>query len=167
MNEELLRAWRTGAEEPGAVLLDGFHPLKHALRFGGAVRQVLTADRAALLALAAELAPDVAPALDALAVELPEAALRTLAPRLSPTGVVALAVRPTAEANRAALAVRPRPAPVVLLENPRNLGNVGAVIRLAAASARPAWSPPANWTPGTPPCSAAARACTSPPPSNG
>ncbi|WP_328955883.1 TrmH family RNA methyltransferase [Kitasatospora purpeofusca] len=132
MNEELLRAWRTGAEEPGAVLLDGFHPLKHALRFGGAVRQVLTADRAALLALAAELAPDVAPALDALAVELPEAALRTLAPRLSPTGVVALAVRPTAEANRAALAVRPRPAPVVLLENPRNLGNVGAVIRLAA-----------------------------------
>ncbi|MEK2487941.1 TrmH family RNA methyltransferase [Kitasatospora purpeofusca] len=132
MNEELLRAWRTGAEEPGAVLLDGFHPLKHALRFGGAVRQVLTADRSALLALAAELAPDVAPALDALAVELPEAALRTLAPRLSPTGVVALAVRPTAGANRAALAVRPRPAPVVLLENPRNLGNVGAVIRLAA-----------------------------------
>ncbi|MFF8770000.1 TrmH family RNA methyltransferase [Kitasatospora sp. NPDC015120] len=132
MNEELLRDWRAGAEEPGTVLLDGFHPLKHALRFGGTVRQVLTADRAALLALAAELAPDVAPALDALAAELPGAALRTLAPRLHPTGVIALAVRPTAAANRAALAVRPRPAPVVLLENPRNLGNVGAVIRLAA-----------------------------------
>ncbi|MFB6893763.1 TrmH family RNA methyltransferase [Kitasatospora sp. NPDC056327] len=132
MNEELLRSWRAGAEEPGTVLLDGFHPLKHALRFGGDVRRVLTADRAALLALAAGLAPDVVPALDGLAAELPEAALRTLAPRLHPTGVIALAVRPTAEANRAALAVRPRTAPVVLLENPRNLGNVGAVIRLAA-----------------------------------
>ncbi|MFD0275006.1 TrmH family RNA methyltransferase [Kitasatospora sp. NPDC127111] len=132
MNDELVRAWRADARVPGTVLLDGFHALKHALRFGGAVRQVLTADRAALLALADELAADVRPALDGLAVELPEAELRTLVPRLHPTGVVALAARPTAEANLAALARRPRTAPVVLLENPRNLGNVGAVIRLAA-----------------------------------
>ncbi|MFE5580431.1 TrmH family RNA methyltransferase [Kitasatospora sp. NPDC056531] len=132
MDEELVRAWRTAERERGAVLLDGFHALKHALRFGGDVRRVLTADRAALLALAAELAEDVVPALDGLAVELPEARLRTLAPRLHPTGVIALAVRPSVEANRAVLAHRPRRAPVVLLENPRNLGNVGAVIRLAA-----------------------------------
>ncbi|WP_327679110.1 TrmH family RNA methyltransferase [Kitasatospora sp. NBC_00458] len=132
MNEELLRAWRAGADEPWTVLLDGFHPLKHALRFGGAVRQVLTADRTGLLALAAELAPDTVPALESLAAELPEKALRTLAPRLHPTGVIALAARPTTGANRAALARRPRSAPVVLLEDPRNLGNVGAVIRLAA-----------------------------------
>ncbi|MEU6231735.1 TrmH family RNA methyltransferase [Kitasatospora sp. NPDC047058] len=132
MNEELVRAWRAGVQVPGTVLLDGFHALKHALRFGGDVRQVLTADRAALLALADELAGDVRPALDGLAVELSEAELRTLVPRLHPTGVAALAARPTAAANLAALARLPRPAPVVLLENPRNLGNVGAVIRLAA-----------------------------------
>ncbi|MFD8755074.1 TrmH family RNA methyltransferase [Kitasatospora sp. NPDC059577] len=132
MDDEVVRAWRAVEREPGAVLLDGFHALKHALRFGGDVRRVLTADRAALLALAAELAADVAPALDGLAVELPEAALRALAPRLHPTGVIALAVRPSPEANLAALDRRPRRAPVVLLENPRNLGNVGAVIRLAA-----------------------------------
>ncbi|MFE6054681.1 TrmH family RNA methyltransferase [Kitasatospora sp. NPDC056446] len=132
MDDELVRAWRAAEREPGAVLLDGFHALKHALRFGGDVRQVLTADRAGLLALAAELAGDVVPALDAVAVEAPGAVLRTLAPRLHPTGVIALAVRPSPEANLAALAGRPRRAPVVLLENPRNLGNVGAVIRLAA-----------------------------------
>ncbi|MFJ5119560.1 MULTISPECIES: TrmH family RNA methyltransferase [unclassified Kitasatospora] len=132
MNDELVRAWRAGAQAPETVLLDGFHALKHALRFGGDVRQVLTADRAGLLALAAELAGDVVPALDALAVELPEPALRTLVPRPHPTGVISLATRPTAGANRAALARHPRQAPVVLLENPRNLGNVGAVIRLAA-----------------------------------
>ncbi|MFJ3787899.1 TrmH family RNA methyltransferase [Kitasatospora sp. NPDC090091] len=131
-DDQWVRTWRVGAQEPGTVLLDGFHALKHALRFGGDVRQVLTADRAALLALAAELAEDVGPALDRLAVELPEAQLRELVPRLHPTGVIALAARPTAAANLAALAHRPRTAPVVLLENPRNLGNVGAVIRLAA-----------------------------------
>ncbi|WP_030233239.1 TrmH family RNA methyltransferase [Streptomyces sp. NRRL S-350] len=130
--DEVVRAWRAAEREPGAVLLDGFHALKHALRFGGDVRRMLTADRTALRALAAELAGDVAPAVDALAVELPQAVLRTLAPRLHPTGVIALAVRPSPEANLAALAGRPRRAPVVLLENPRNLGNVGAVIRLAA-----------------------------------
>ncbi|MER7671721.1 TrmH family RNA methyltransferase [Kitasatospora sp. NPDC096128] len=130
MDDELVREWR--AAEQGAVLLDGFHPLKHALRFGGEVRRVLTADRGALLALAGELAPDVVPALDVLAVEVTEERLRGLAPRLHPTGVVALAVRPSVEANRAALGLLPRRAPVVVLENPRNLGNVGAVIRLAA-----------------------------------
>ncbi|MFJ9946328.1 TrmH family RNA methyltransferase [Kitasatospora sp. NPDC091207] len=132
MNDELVRAWRADAAAPDTVLLDGFHALKHALRFGGDVRRVLTADRAALLALAAELAGDVAPAVAATAVELPEAALRTLVPRLHPTGVIALAGRPTTGANLAALGRQPRTAPVVLLENPRNLGNVGAVIRLAA-----------------------------------
>ncbi|WP_030055556.1 MULTISPECIES: TrmH family RNA methyltransferase [Streptomyces] len=131
-DEELVRAWRAAEGEPGAVLLDGFHALKHALRFGGDVRWVLTADRGALAALGAELAGDVVAAVDALAVELPEVVLRTLVPRLHPTGVIALAVRPSAEANLAALGARPRRAPVVVLENPRNLGNVGAVIRLAA-----------------------------------
>ncbi|MEU1288481.1 TrmH family RNA methyltransferase [Kitasatospora sp. NPDC005856] len=133
MDEDgLVRAWRVAEREPGAVLLDGFHALKHALRFGGEVRRVLTADRGALLALAGELAPDVVPALEGLAVEVPEEALRGLVPRLHPTGVAALAGRPGVAANRAVLARRPRRAPVVVLENPRNLGNVGAVIRLAA-----------------------------------
>ncbi|MEU4119477.1 TrmH family RNA methyltransferase [Kitasatospora sp. NPDC028055] len=130
MEDEVVRDWRAVAA--GAVLLDGFHPLKHALRFGGEVRRVLTVDRGALLALAGELAPDVVAALDGLAVEVAEERLRGLAPRLHPTGVVALAARPSVAVNRAVLGRLPRRAPVVVLENPRNLGNVGAVIRLAA-----------------------------------
>ncbi|MEU3574776.1 RNA methyltransferase [Kitasatospora sp. NPDC036755] len=130
--DELVREWRAAERVPGVVVLDGFHALKHAVRFGGEVRRVVTADRGALLALAGELAPDVVPALEGLAVEVPEAVLRGLVARVHPTGVVALAVRPGVEANRAVLGRRPREAPVVVLENPRNLGNVGAVIRLAA-----------------------------------
>lgn len=122
--------WRARAET--SVLLDGFHALKHALRFGARVPVALAASRAAALALAEELAPDVRDALDRLLVEVPEETLRALVPRLHPTGVAALAVRPDRAANLAAVAHLPRTAPVVVLDNPRNLGNAGAVIRLAA-----------------------------------
>ncbi|QMU79908.1 TrmH family RNA methyltransferase [Streptacidiphilus sp. PB12-B1b] len=122
--------WRQLA--PESVLLDGFHALKHALRFGTDIRAVLTSDRAAVAELAGQLADDVAARVDALAVEIPAAALRELVPRVHPTGVVALAARPARAANLARLARQPRRAPVVLLDNPRNLGNVGAVVRLAA-----------------------------------
>ncbi|WP_042408478.1 TrmH family RNA methyltransferase [Streptacidiphilus carbonis] len=129
--DDAIEKWRRGVAG-GGVLLDGFHALKHALRFGAAVTGVLTSDRAGVARLAAELAPDVAAELDALAVEVPAAVLRELVPRLHPTGIAALAVRRPRPANLAALARRPRPAPVVLLDNPRNLGNIGAVVRLAA-----------------------------------
>ncbi|NKI41062.1 TrmH family RNA methyltransferase [Streptomyces physcomitrii] len=130
---QAVRAWRARAEGgEGFVLLDGFHALKHALRFGARVPMALTADRAAALALAAELAPDVVTALDALLTEVPEDTLRELVPRLHPTAVAALAARPDRAAQLAALARMPRRTPVVVLDDPRNLGNAGAVIRLAA-----------------------------------
>ncbi|MEF3119413.1 TrmH family RNA methyltransferase [Streptomyces chrestomyceticus] len=131
-SDDPVRRWRASADDPASVLLDGFHALKHALRFGGDVRHVLTSDKPALLALAEELADDLTGDLDALAEQVPVAALRTLLPKVHPTGVAALAVRPDAAANLARLREVPRPAPVVLLENPRNLGNIGAVVRLAA-----------------------------------
>ncbi|MFF8672383.1 TrmH family RNA methyltransferase [Streptomyces sp. NPDC015242] len=114
------------------VLLDGFHALKHALRFGAEVPVAVTADRAAALALAQELAPDVRDTLDALLTEVPHGTYTSLVPRPHPTAVAALAVRPSRDAHLAALAHSPRTAPVVVLDNPRNLGNAGAVIRLAA-----------------------------------
>ncbi|MFB7598858.1 TrmH family RNA methyltransferase [Streptomyces sp. NPDC056160] len=123
-------AWRRLAG--GAVLLDGFHALKHALRFGAEVPVAVAADREAALALADELAPDVRDALDALLVEVGRETYASLVPRPHPTAVAALAVRPSREAGLRALAHMPRSAPVVVLDEPRNLGNAGAVIRLAA-----------------------------------
>ncbi|MFG2814536.1 TrmH family RNA methyltransferase [Streptomyces sp. NPDC048410] len=125
-----LNRWRERAGD--AVLLDGFHALKHALRFGAEVPVAVTTDRAATLALAGELAGDVRDPLDALLTEVPQAVYASLVPRPHPTGVAALAVRPSREANLKALAELPRTAPVVVLDEPRNLGNAGAVIRLAA-----------------------------------
>jgi RNA methyltransferase, TrmH family len=128
------RRWRETAAEPGVVLLDGFHAVKHALRFGAQIRLILTADMHKLRALSQALAPDVTETLAARAVEIPGPTLETLVTRAHPTGVAALAVRPSAEANRAALTGPDRSAPVVVLDHPRNLGNVGAVIRVAAGS---------------------------------
>ncbi|MFI8349152.1 TrmH family RNA methyltransferase [Streptomyces sp. NPDC085596] len=125
-----LNRWRERAGD--AVLLDGFHALKHALRFGAEVPVAVTTDREATLALAGELAGDVRDTLDALLTEVPQAVYATLVPRPHPTGVAALAVRPAREANLKTLAHLPRTAPVVVLDEPRNLGNAGAVIRLAA-----------------------------------
>ncbi|GGV72711.1 MULTISPECIES: TrmH family RNA methyltransferase [Streptomyces] len=115
----------------GCVLLDGFHALKHAVRFGAEVPVAVTTDRRAALVLAEELAPDVRDRLDALLTEVPEETYRSLVSRPHPTAVAALAVRPDRQDNLRALEL-PRSAPVVVLDQPRNLGNAGAVVRLAA-----------------------------------
>ncbi|ARZ69120.1 TrmH family RNA methyltransferase [Streptomyces sp. HU2014] len=125
-----VRQW--GEAAPDAVLLDGFHALKHALRFGADVRLAVAADKKATLALAGQLADDLTGTLDERLVEIPARALKELLPRVHPTGVAALAARPARRANLDTLSRAPRRAPVVVLDNPRNLGNVGAVIRLAA-----------------------------------
>ncbi|HEY5834302.1 TrmH family RNA methyltransferase [Streptomyces sp.] len=127
-----VRRWRAVATDPDTVLLDGFHALKHALRFGAAVHVAVTADKDATLRLAADLATDLTADLGPRVAEIPVGALRELVARVHPTAVAALAARSDREANLAALARLPRQAPVVVLDNPRNLGNVGAVIRLAA-----------------------------------
>ncbi|GEC08143.1 rRNA methyltransferase [Streptomyces spinoverrucosus] len=128
--QQQVSAWRRLADT--CVLLDGFHALKHALRFGAEVPLAVTADREAALALADELAADVRQTLAALLTEVPESTYASLVPRPHPTAVAALAVRPSRAANLRALARTPRSAPVVVLDQPRNLGNAGAVIRLAA-----------------------------------
>ncbi|OWA08394.1 rRNA methyltransferase [Streptomyces sp. CS113] len=123
-------SWRRHVGQ--CVLLDGFHALKHALRFGAEVPVAVTSDRAGALALADDLAPDVRDALAGLLTEVPHATYASLVARPHPTAVAALAVRPSRAAGLEALARTPRSAPVVVLDQPRNLGNAGAVIRLAA-----------------------------------
>ena len=104
------------------VGLEGFHAVKHALRFAPSlVRTVTVVSHDAAARLAAELAPDVATALLALAVE---------GPVDHPTGISGTADRP--DPDRSCL--RDRSAPLVLLDGPRHPGNAGAAIRVAAAA---------------------------------
>ncbi len=117
---DVSRARRT----PGLVVLEGFHAIKHALRFGGELLGAWTADPEALEELRGRLAPDVQ-----LSAEVVDAAaLKQVVPRGQ---VVAVARRPAQPDPDTVLA---GPGHVVLLEDPRHLGNLGAVIRVAAAA---------------------------------
>ena len=104
------------------VRLEGFHAVKHALRFAphlvGAV-EVRSVE--AVRALAQRLAPDL------IEVLLARATVREVAHH---TGVEADAERPPED--RSVLAARA--APLVLLDAPRSPGNAGAVVRVAAAA---------------------------------
>jgi tRNA G18 (ribose-2'-O)-methylase SpoU len=113
------------------VVIEGFHALKHALRFGAEIEALATSDGDGLAALSASLAPDVAAALGQATVVGPEA-LAAMAPRAPRTAVMAIARRPTVTAP--AIWNDPREAPVVLLEDPRTMGNVGACVRVAAGA---------------------------------
>lgn len=104
------------------VRLEGFHAVKHALRFAPDLVDVVTVrDLDGARALAEQLAPDIAAAMLARA---------TLGAVEHPTGVDAQAQRPPED--RSVLSTRRTP--LVLLDDPRHPGNAGAVIRVAAAA---------------------------------
>lgn len=128
--EALAAAFRAARRDPARAVLEGFHALKHALRFGAEIEVVAAVEPDALEVLAARLAPDLAGRFAALAEPIPRHALGALVPRPPRTEVVAIARRP--RTDLAALEGDPRP--VVALEDPRHLGNVGAVVRVAAGA---------------------------------
>ena len=113
-------------------MLEGFHPIKHALRFGASVVEVACSDTTELDRLAALLAPDLTEPLRSLTKEVAPEVFAQLAPLAPTTGVIALAERPAIDP--AAVLAAERPEPVVLLEDPRDLGNMGACVRVAAAA---------------------------------
>jgi TrmH family RNA methyltransferase len=102
------------------VVLSGVHAVKHAVRFGAVVLRLVSADPPAALRVLAAVAPDVR-----LPVPVEKVGTEEVV-RLAGGAVdlVGLAVRPES--------VPPGPGPVVLLDNPRHLGNLGAVVRVAA-----------------------------------
>jgi tRNA G18 (ribose-2'-O)-methylase SpoU len=131
MGEDALRAlWRARSGDPRWALLAGFHPVKHALRFGAEVGPLVTDDPARVFALAETLAGDLLPVLRERLVPVQPATFGELAGGLAGgserTGVLALARRPGTALPA------DRVAPLVLLEEPRQPGNIGAVIRVVA-----------------------------------
>ncbi len=125
--------FRTARRDPGLTVLEGFHALKHALRFGAEVVEAVAVDPPALERMAAELAPDLAGRIAGGVEQVDKATLADLVPLVPHTGVAAIARRPALDLE--APLADPAPAPVVLLEQPRNMGNIGACIRVAAGAA--------------------------------
>lgn len=131
-DQEVINRYRSARSDPELAVLEGFHALKHALRFDAEVLEVRSADTGRLDGLAAELAPELRAEVGRRAVETPDDLFVQLAPRRPGTGVIALARR--READPAELIASAVPRPVVLLEAPTHLGNLGAAVRSAAAA---------------------------------
>lgn len=124
--------FRTARRDPELTVVEGFHALKHALRFGAELSEAVAVDPEALEGLAGDLAPDLAGQLAGRVETIDREELADLVPLMPSTGVAAIARRPPLDlgATLADLA----PSPVVLLEQPRNMGNIGACIRVSAAA---------------------------------
>ena len=114
------------------MLLDGFHAVKHALRFGAQVDFVAVADEAMADELVERLAPDIREALRSLTRVTTPRVLAEASGHFPHTKMLALARYPEPLHQRCA--ALDADGHLVLLEDPRNLGNLGAVVRVAAAA---------------------------------
>jgi RNA methyltransferase, TrmH family len=131
-DRDLPRRYREARQDPGRAVLEGFHALKHALRFGADMLEVRATDPEALGRLVQRLAPDLADRVLELARAVDPGTFNQLSPNPHPTGVIALARRPVLDPGT--ILAAPGAAPVVLLDRPTHHGNMGAVIRVAAAA---------------------------------
>lgn len=129
MSAALIRRFTEARQDPTLVVLEGVHAIKHARRFGVSLDAVCSPNPGAARSLMAALAPDVELA-DVAAVD--DATWRQLVPHDLPSPMLALARRPAVDIE-SVLVVRDD-GPIVLLEEPTHLGNVGASIRVAAAA---------------------------------
>lgn len=124
MSGDPLASFSAARADPSLAVIEGFHALKHALRFGAEIIDAMTSDPEQLADLAARLAPDVAAPMSAIVRPV-------LLPALQ-GHVLAIARRPTVDLL--ALLEESNASPLVFLERPTHLGNLGAVVRTAAAA---------------------------------
>lgn len=106
--------------EAGLALLDGWHLIEAALMAGLRLEKLILAEGAALPPMLGELVQSTP------ALTLSEALMRALAPVKTPTGLMALVRIPKPAAAGREF--------VILLEDIQDPGNLGAVLRAAAAA---------------------------------
>ena len=107
------------------MVLEGFHALKHAIRFGAKIEKAVVKDEQQLKTLIEKLAPDLE---DTPHFLIEAQVFDQLSPVPHPTGVLAIAQRPTG------IKAQVGSGHIVVLDNPQRLSNIGASIRVAAAA---------------------------------
>jgi TrmH family RNA methyltransferase len=132
LSDDATATIRRARRDPTLVLLEGLHALKHAVRFGAVPLVVASPDPTGLDLLLGRLAPDVAATLgrEAVVGVGADAWREATGGRPLPSPCLAVVARPAVTATD----VLARPGRVLLLEAPRHLGNLGAVVRVAAAA---------------------------------
>lgn len=131
MNRSPLQRFQSARDDDALVVIEGFHALKHAIRFGAEILDVAVRQRSRLDALQEALAPELQLGNLPL-VHVTAEVFGQISTTRIPTGVIAVARKPSDDA--VIMLEAPEPAPVVFLENVRRLENIGACIRVAAAA---------------------------------
>lgn len=128
----LVARYRQARRDPTLAVIEGFHAVKHALRFGAEFICVHGAKNGTWRQLARSHAPDIGDQLNEMTEVLSDQTFPELAPQAPDTGLIALAKRPSVAPDF--LGSSPNDAPLILLDHPAHGGNTGAVIRTAAAA---------------------------------
>ena len=126
------KRFRDAHRDRQLTVLEGFHPLKHALRCDAQILDVVTDDMEKVLALSRHFSPDLTGAIERAATVVSQELFHRLFRDSRTTEVVGIARRHIVSAN--SVLTKRRDAPVVLLEEPSHHGNIGAAIRVAACA---------------------------------
>lgn len=126
---QLINQFQRARSDRSLAVIEGVQALKHAQRFKADIQLYITCDIELLKSLLAELANDVKESILTKITVVSESTFDKLSPRPHRTKVIALARRkgyymPDINPSK----------PIVFLEEPRDLENIGAVIRVAAAA---------------------------------
>ncbi len=123
---ELYQKARKGNED--IVVIEGVHAFKHAARFGAEFVDVVTPDRKFVINLMNQIATEKDATILARCVkEVDEKLFREITTPALRTQLVALAKKPQKKEVATEKVI-------VYLENPRDIDNVGATVRVAAAA---------------------------------
>lgn len=121
---------RRGTDD--TVIIEGYHALKHALRFDATIIDLYKSEESGSLSWGNTVRDD--DTLSYIAEHahiLPHETFLSLAPHAGRTGIIARATKPDPTPLQTLLA--DKGSPLVILEDPRDLDNIGACIRVAAA----------------------------------
>ena len=131
MDRQITRRFSAAYRDPGLAVLEGFHPARHALRFGAELEMAVTYDREKLFELVDRLAPDARTPIEEVLRVVEPSFFDKLSPRSLSSPLISIAPRPDQDIARS---FARSGKPIIYLDRPRNPGNVGAVIRVAAAA---------------------------------
>lgn len=128
---DLTRRYYGAYRSEGRCVLEGFHPVRHMLAFGGTLESAVTYDHDRLVALATRLAPESLDQIESVLTVLTRERFAKLSQRSLSSPLLGIATRPDYDVDSL---WTPSDRPLVFLDHPRNPGNVGAAIRVAAAA---------------------------------
>ncbi len=126
---KLIDTFQKARSDQTLAIVEGVQALKHAARFYAEFTHIISADIEGLASLLEELAPDVKKLVIDSSQEVSESSFAKLSKQPHRTKVMAIAKRK--EWQETDFSVEK---PIIFLEEPKDLENIGAVIRVSAAA---------------------------------